>query len=665
MSSPVAFCDIECSPNYFLIRFRSEEGKMKSFEIKDDDDSGFDRDVLYKLLQHITVVTFNGTDYDIPMAMIALTRKVSNEDLKKASDDIITNGRKNWETYRIHKLRYPDWIDHIDLIDVAPGVRTGLKLYGGRMHSQRLQDLPYPPDMRLNPREQKETKKYCGNDLVTTQDLYNNLVSEVRLREQMSEQYGIDLRSKSDAQVAEAVLKEEFRKATGVTPGKPDNVRKRFYYVPPDYIKFRTRHLQEALDACTQSLIRVDDKTGHCRMPRAIQNLDIKIGTTRYTIGLGGLHSQEKEVSYQADDKMVLIDKDVTSYYPYLILNMNMYPEGYGKHFAPVYRNILERRVAAKKSGDKATADSLKIALNGTFGKLANKYSTLYAPELMVRTTLTGQLSLLMLIEALEYIGIKVVSANTDGIVIHCSRDALTSLDTVCNAWEKRTGLNLEETRYRALYSRDVNSYIAVGEDGKLKTKGAFADGSLMRNPANEICKDAIGELLLHGTSIEETVRGCTDIRKFLTVRTVKGGAEHEGNYLGKVVRWYYGRGVSSCITYKSNGNMVPRTIGAVPAMDLPKEFPDDIDYEWYIIECYEMLMDIGCVPRVQIPKPPRKNSKEWKKLVEQGDLVPVKDKWEWSRERYKEALSVVIQQAKELRNMSQAVLPPEGAEGV
>jgi hypothetical protein len=165
------------------------------------------------------------------------------------------------------------------------------------------------------------------------------------------------------------------------------------------------------------------------------------------------------------------------------MLNMGMYPTALGKHFLTVYRDILETRLKAKHSGDKVTDSVLKIVLNGTFGKTSNRYSILYNPKMMIQTTLTGQLSLLMLIEALEHRGVKVVSANTDGIVIKCPRARYDSVTKLIHRWEKITNLETEETRYRSLYSRDVNNYIAIKENGSAKTKGVFATSSIAKNP--------------------------------------------------------------------------------------------------------------------------------------------------------------------------------------
>ncbi|MEG7688959.1 hypothetical protein U2044_15310, partial [Listeria monocytogenes] len=66
-----------------------------------------------------------------------------------------------------------------------------------------------------------------------------------------------------------------------------------------------------------------------------------------------------------------------------------------------------------------------KIMINGTFGKTGSQYSVLFAPTMLIQTTITGQLSILMLIEWHEHYGIPVISANTDGIVINCPRDKL------------------------------------------------------------------------------------------------------------------------------------------------------------------------------------------------------------------------------------------------
>ena len=625
------FLDIEVYRNYFLVLFMNEQGRVKRYEIFNDDRSKFPVDDIFKIVSSpdVEIVTFNGNSYDVPILSLALVAPFPKE-LKRASDRIIKYNLRPWLFYKDEGIQPPN-INHIDIIDVAPGM-VGLKLYGGRLNAPKLQELPIHHDATITEGQVPILQQYCRNDTEVTRMLYESLSQEIELRRAMSETYGVDLRSKSDAQIAEAVLKAEFQRLTGDRPSKVELMGDRFRYEPPAHIRFATPKLQEVLRTVCEADMVISEETGHVKMPKEIANLKIEIGQSRYKIGIGGLHSQESETAHFTDDENMLIDRDVASYYPAMMLNMNMQPGGFGKHFNTVYRNILEDRLSAKKAKDMVKSNSLKIVLNGTFGKTSNKYSTLYSPEFMIRTTITGQLTILMLIEALERYGIPVVSANTDGIVIKCPRKHKAAMDAIIAKWEKHTGLETEETQYAALYSRDVNNYIAVKPDGTAKAKGVYGPVTLRKNPQNPICAEAVIAYLTKKAPVSTTVRNCRDITKFLTLRTVNGGAEKDGEPLGKAIRWYYAKGVKGAIHYATNGNTVPRSEGAKVLMDLPDRMPGDVDYEWYIKECEEILMAIGERPRPHVEKIPRKNSKAWKALYNAGKIVEnSKGKWEWA----------------------------------
>jgi len=625
------FMDLEVYQNYFLALFMTEQGKVRRFEIFDGDDSTFNRDEILKLLtnEDVEIVTFNGNNYDVPIITFALITPDTAE-IKAASDRIIVGGMRSWEFYQDEGLAPPK-MNHIDLIEIAPG-QVGLKIYGGRLGSKWLKELPIHHDAVLTSEDVALIRQYCRNDTLVTQMLYNSLSDEIELRRNMSDEYRVDLRSKSDAQIAEAVLKSEFSRMTGELPEKVKSTVTSFLYDPPSYITFTTEQLQHVLEVTRTAEMVIDPDSGHVKMPKTIANLKIEIGDSRYKLGIGGLHSQESTVAHRSNKDVVLIDRDVESYYPRMMLNMNMEPGGFGKFFNPVYEGILQERLAAKHAKDMVKSNSLKIVLNGTFGKTSNKYSTLYSPEFMIRTTITGQLTLLMLIERLEGFGVPVVSANTDGIVIKCPRDKREDVNNIIAQWETETGLKTEETVYRALYSRDVNNYIAVKENGTAKAKGVYAPVSLRKNPQTPICAEAVILYLTEQVPLSVTIKDCPDVSKFLTLRTVNGGAEKDGEKIGRVVRWYYAKGEKGAIHYVSNGNMVPRTEGAKPLMLLPDELPDDIDYDWYLRECDEILMSIGAKPRPFVEKLPRRNSKEWKALLDNGKLKETgKGKWGWA----------------------------------
>lgn len=597
--------DIECYGNYFLIAFISLElGKVTYLELSDD--AWLDCPKLRWIFENFCVVGFNSNNYDIHIAAMAVNG-CSTAMMKSATTAIIEYQERGWDILRHYKVKKLD-CDHIDLVEVAP-LFASLKIYGGRMHSRRMQDLPFHPDTVLSEPQRAIVRWYCVNDLRTTVELHDKLIKELVLREEMSKEYGVDLRSKSDAQIAEAVIAHEIETlnhcrahAPKIDPGTV------YRYRAPAFLQYSTPLMQGVLNTVC-GVDFVVSEYGNIGLPQTLKDLAIRMNQSTYKMGIGGLHSTEKSAAHYAGPNVILKDVDVTSYYPFIILNLGLYPQHLGPNFLIVFRTLVERRVAAKRAGNKTVADSLKIVVNGTFGKLGSMYSILYSPDLLIQVTITGQLSLLLLIERLELAGIPVVSANTDGIVIKCPKPKEAVMDAIVKQWEKDTGFDTEETLYKALFSRDVNNYIAVKDpstwkegdslEDRVKTKGVFATSGLSKNPQNEICVDAIKELLINNKPVQETIRTCSDISKFVNVRTVKGGAVklygqgQPGLFLGKAIRWYYGKDIPGEIVYAKSGNKVPKSDGAQPLMDLPDVFPSDVDYEWYERETLKILKQI------------------------------------------------------------------------
>lgn len=254
------------------------------------------------------------------------------------------------------------------------------------------------------------------------------------------------------------------------------------------------------------------------------------------------------------------------------------------------------KTIEAEYARQKAIANSLKVVANGTFGKLGNLYAAFYSPDLLLAVTLTGQLNLLCLIaELIKHKGVKVLSANTDGIMVGYPKAQREKVLKTISANAKQTGFEYEETEYRKVAMKDVNNYFAITTKNEVKAKGLYADAGLMKNPTMPICSKAAQRYLLDGTLPEVTIRN--DSQRFVdftAIRNVKGGAEQEGVSLGRVVRWYMTTEKMGAIRYSSNGNLVPKTEGAKACMILPEGFPDDLDYTWYIEETYSMLNDMG-----------------------------------------------------------------------
>ena len=566
-------------------------GNTRAFELFAD--HPLNMDTIRSIVAKFTLVSFNGNNFDMPLLSLALSG-ATNQAIKNASDAIILNNLRGFALERKFKFKTMTKVDHIDLIEVAPGM-VSLKIYGGRLHCKKMQDLPIEPSASISVADRELLKTYCANDLQVTQALYLKLAPQIELRAQMGKTYDLELRSKSDAQIAETVIRTQVKAITGVMPERPIIEGGTLYqYSAPSYIRFSSAPLEAVLAMVQATKFRVID-SGKVIEPDELKNAKVAIGASVYRMGVGGLHSTESSTSHVADEKTLLIDRDVASYYPSIILGSSLAPVHMGEPFLRVYRDIVEQRLAAKHAGDKVKANALKITVNGSFGKFGSKWSTLYSPDLLIQTTLTGQLALLMLIEALEVAGIAVVSANTDGVVIKCPVNKQDVMDDIVFEWETCTGFSTEATHYRALYSRDVNNYLAFKLGGGFKAKGAYASAGLSKNPSNEICTEAVVAFLNDGTAIEDTVHACWDISRFVTIRSVKGGAiDQQGHYLGKAVRWYYSTAAQGPIRYRLNHYTVARSDGAQALMELPDKFPSDVDFDWYIAEAQTILKDIG-----------------------------------------------------------------------
>ena len=234
---------------------------------------------------------------------------------------------------------------------------------------------------------------------------------------------------------------------------------------------------------------------------------------------------------------------------------------------------------------------------------------------MLIATTLTGQLSLLKLIEAATLEGISIASANTDGVLFDCPTHLSTQLDEVMGEWQQSTGFELETSPYSAIYNSSVNAYIAIKMDGKVKRKGYLADywsegdtrGMLMHNPNMTVCSNAVLAWLTKMVPLEESIRGCQDVRQFVTVSNVTGGSTWRNDPVGKVVRYYWSTD-GEPILYKKphpttgNHRQVANTDGARPLMELPEQLPADIDYAHYVARAEEILLDIGYSDPIHLP---------------------------------------------------------------
>ena len=609
----------------------------------------------------LTWVGFNSLRYDLPMLSAALS-KMPPKKLKEFSNALINEPDLTaWQAYKRYDLT-PLEIDHIDIKEVPPGVMLSLKTYEGRMHSPHLMDMPidHSEDISKDQGKRQTVLNYCRNDVLETERLFNTVKKQIALREQLGKTYALDLRSKSDAQAAEAIL----RKICDIKP-QPPNPPKSVRFTLPEFIKTDDPKILALIDKITSYEFEINPNNGSPQFPQFLKE-PIQLAGGTYQFGIGGLHSKHDTKYYvEASKELLISDFDVASYYPNIIMSAGLIPKlpnGGGAKFMQAYRTIYQQRIEAKRKGDKDTANTLKIVLNGTYGKLGSIYSAFYSPDLMLAVCLIGQLNLLCLISAVSKLGAFVGSANTDGITVTYHPSIRDKILAEIQENADTTGFEYEETPYSKLAMRDVNSYIAVTQEREgviispktpitpvasakpyTKRKGAFAKAGVMENvsPTFQVCADACAEYLLNGTPIEQSVTNCRDIRQFVSIRNVTGGGvqhlsstkkddwqlvkdfgtkdnewyspstgkkikrksrppafevQSGGKPFGRVVRWYRSKLNFRPVTYIKSGNKVPDTEQARLCLNLPEQFPDDVDTDWYIARAYEMLESSGTI---------------------------------------------------------------------
>lgn len=263
--------------------------------------------------------------------------------------------------------------------------------------------------------------------------------------------------------------------------------------------------------------------------------LEFSIGECPGVVGYGGIHAAIPNYFFEQNGTRRIINKDVASYYPHLMTLC-----GYTSRNIPspeTFSNVLETRMKAKASGDKATANALKLVVNTTYGAMLNQYNDLYDPLMGRSVCITGQLFLMELAQHLyrDIPDLKIVQLNTDGIMVECSEEQLKAIDEICDEWQARTGFELETDSVAKIAQKDVNNYIEVQADGSHKSKGGYLvrgiapAGAFNINNNACIVATALKEYFVNGTPVEETIEQCDDIFQFQLI--AKAGMKYREAY--------------------------------------------------------------------------------------------------------------------------------------
>lgn len=233
------------------------------------------------------------------------------------------------------------------------------------------------------------------------------------------------------------------------------------------------------------------------------------------------------------------------AYYPAIIINNNKYPVHLGKEFLTGYKRMFERRLELKPKAktDKRIAGivgALKLAVNSVYGKSSDMQSWIYDRQLTMFTTISGELSLLMLVEAYELAGIHVISANTDGVTIKIQKTHIEEMHKINSWWCELTEYELERTDYSKIIFSTVNDYLAIKTNGEIKKKGDFlTDFELHKNKSAKISAIALEQYYCNDIPIADTVKNHKNIFDFCLRQKATRDFHYEGKRDGKTTVYH------------------------------------------------------------------------------------------------------------------------------
>lgn len=550
-----------------------------------------------------------------------------NDDLYGLSQNIISNNDVNYKWFDDDLKQFYEPYTTIDLYALVFETvqRKSLKQTAINLKWHRIQDLPIVYYATIKENQVIEIKDYNINDVLITRALHINKKGEVALRIGITEKYGVKVLTNNRSTIADKLIAKFYSDYTGLKYYQFKDKRthrseiKLFDIINPK-IKFKTKRMQDCLDFLKGYIIKIDLEKDETK-DKDKSLYKVFYDDIVYKVAKGGLHSIDRPRMWSIIDKpnMLMKDADVTSYYPNGVINEQVCPAHLALiAFQAIAKYVVFERTTAKREGRTIEADALKIVANsGLFGKFGFANGFLYDPQCVYQVTINLQLYLLMLIEELELVGAKVISANTDGITCLFHKDIEPLYDKVCKEWQSFTGFNLEFADYVKYIRTSVNDYIAIkrkwlktNSDDDIKRKGDFLiEPDVVKGYSMPIVGIALDKYFVHGIPIETTIKEHKDIYDFcISVKTGEAFTKEihfvkDGKYctdeLQKNIRYYVSTNGGGLNKHSKNTNQdftMAKGVKVTIFNDFfyVNDFKEyNIDYNFYLHKAYEMIYKV------------------------------------------------------------------------
>lgn len=530
---------------------------------------------------HYVLVGFNNKAYDnFLIEDILLDRPTKY--IKMKSDSII-------------KKRPSKFIDFLNL-DTKEQMQPGfsLKKYesmAGLMVEES--SIPFDYAQPFTIKQVLEVAKYNIQDIKATISLYNERKDYFKGKALLVKEYGSSKTSLnySNGSTAASYLMGQH-KLESFHPAYP-----KIYNVPTGVKLF----LENALEVSPRISQIPNKALREKEMRKSWSSLVMEAHGNVYTWGFGGLHSAKghietnkrgtKKIVYDLVDETDVQQWDVASMFPNIMLRDNLLGSVTEK-----FRKLVNERLTNKAAGNPLAATQ-KIIINSVYGLLRLQSSKLYNPESAIRVNVSGMVAVYNLADRLNKYG-NIIQTNTDGIAFKpYSNTKQTELDKLRAEWEEEFALELEVSTFTRLIQRDVNNYIAIKPNGKLKLKGGAIGQAIKRDPTKaskpSIIDYMLVQKLVYNRGFKETVTELEPINYTFTLKSMKSSTQtgkmvtSDGQVLpNEVNRVYASKSGTQILKQKVDGYENAKFPDTPAYMSVAneelKELPN-IDYEYYI----------------------------------------------------------------------------------
>jgi hypothetical protein len=629
--------DCETYPNVFTISFEHVNAPIRlCFEISNYRD---DTQALFEFLGFLResfarLIGFNNVGFDYPVLHQLMKMGRCDAPTLYAKAKAVIGSQDKQERWS-HLVKPTDrYIPQIDLMLIHHfdnGARmTSLKALEFNMRSLTIEDLPFPVGTVLDQQQIAVLKQYNAHDVAMTKKFYHHSKHMIAFRDELSEKYMRDFTNHNDTKIGKDYFVMQLTAAgvecydygrDGRKPKQTPRTSIRLADAILPWIQFEHPEfarvlawLREQTIYGTKDTLKIREVTTNKKGEEKVKMLPVTatIDGLVYVFGTGGIHASRSAEIVEADDENMILDLDVTSFYPNLAIKNGFYPEHLGAQFVTIYETLFKQRgTYPKKSSE---SQMLKLALNGVYGDSGNPFSVFYDPLFTMKITMNGQLLLCLLTENLMKVpGLRVLQCNTDGVTVKLPRQHEPLLRQVCEWWQGVTKLTLEDVEYSRVNIRDVNNFVMVTTKGTTKRKGAYEwqAGSLYDSGYDGWNQDAsflvvpkvAEQVLVNGSPIRETVTNWPDVMDFMIrIKVPKSGylmwgderVQNTSRYIvttdGKpLVKWLEPNANKDPEKWRSFNQEGGRKVTVCNRLTGAEKF--NIDYDYYIEEVEKLVM--------------------------------------------------------------------------